>query len=99
MSALATGTQVRVRSLFPPGHCRTPWYTRGRNGTVIGIADHQPDPEALAYGRRPDEKLPVYRVRFLQRELWPDYAGAAGDAVVVDLFGPWLEPMAVEERP
>jgi len=45
------GAVVRVRALFPPGHCRTPHYTRGRCGTVLGVADHQPNPEALAYGR------------------------------------------------
>ena len=93
MSArFAAGSRVRVSALFPPGHCRTPFYTRGRCGIVLGIADRQPNPEQLAYGRDGLPALPVYRVRFAQAELWPDYAGHAGDAVVVDLFEPWLEP-------
>lgn len=94
MSAeLAAGTRVRVKRLFPPGHCRTPWYTRGHVGTVLGVVDRQPNPEELAYGRPGLPRLPVYRVRFAQAELWPDYAGNPADSVVVDLFGPWLEPV------
>lgn len=85
------GSKVRVKSLFPPGHCRTPFYTRGRRGTVLQVVDHEPNPEERAYGRPGSPHLPVYRVRFAQAELWPDYAGAKDDAVVVDLFEPWLE--------
>lgn len=96
MSALfAPGSRVRVKALHPPGHCRTPFYTRGRLGTVLGVIDHQPDPEALAYGRPGLPRLPVYRVRFDLAELWPESRGGKGDAVVVDLFAPWLE--AAEE--
>ena len=92
MSArFAEGTRVRVKALFPPGHCRTPFYARGRSGTVLGIADREPNPEEMAYGRR-TPPLPVYRVSFAQRELWPDYRGDAGDRVVIDIFEPWLEP-------
>jgi nitrile hydratase subunit beta len=87
---------VRVRALFPPGHCRTPYYTRGRCGTVLGLADHQPNPEELAYGRKRLPRLPVYRVRFACSELWLDPPGAAADAVIVDLFEPWLEPAVGE---
>jgi hypothetical protein len=86
------GCRVRVKALYPPGHCRTPFYTRGRVGTVLGVADHQPNPEELAYGRTGLPRLPVYRVRFAGTELWPAETVQSGDAVVVDLFEPWLEP-------
>jgi hypothetical protein len=33
-------------------------------------------------------------VRFRQVDLWPDYAGPAGDTAVVDIFAHWLEPEA-----
>jgi hypothetical protein len=92
------GARVRVSALYPPGHCRTPFYTRGRCGTVLGVADRQANPEQLAYGRDGLPVMPVYRVRFAQAELWPDYRGRDGDAVVVDIFEPWLEPLG-EERP
>ena len=99
MSArFGAGSRVLVSALHPPGHCRTPAYARGRCGVVLGIADRQPNPEQLAYGRNGLPALPVYRVRFAQAEPWPDYAGQAGDAVVIDLFEPWLEPVA-EGRP
>jgi nitrile hydratase subunit beta len=88
----APGDRVRVKRLFPPGHCRTPFYTRGQVGTVLGIADRQPSPEALAYGRDGLPAQPVYRVSFPQVALWPDYDGPADDTTVVDLFEPWLEP-------
>lgn len=86
----ASGQRVRVKTLHPPGHCRTPFYVRGRCGTVLGIADEQPNPEELAYGRPGLPRLPVYRVRFRRAELWPD-EGRHDDVVVVDLFEPWLE--------
>ena len=92
----AAGDRVRVKALFPPGHCRAPHYARGRTGSVLGTADVQPDPEELAYGRPGLPALPVYRVGFAQRELWPDYEGGPGDRVVVDVYEPWLEPAGEE---
>jgi len=92
------GARVRVRALHPPGHCRTPFYARGRCGVVLGVIDHQPDPEARAYGRDGLPPLAVYRVRFERAELWPNDEGGGRDAVVVDLFEPWLELAAEGTR-
>jgi nitrile hydratase len=86
------GARVRVRAAHPPGHVRTPWFVRGKAGEVLGLAAHDPNPEDMAYGRRDRPPVPVYRVRFGQRTLWPDYAGPAADSCVVDLFEHWLEP-------
>ena len=36
--------------------------------------------------------LPLYRVRFVQRQVWPDYAGAPGDTVDIEIYEHWLEP-------
>jgi nitrile hydratase len=52
----------------------------------------------LAYARSGLPAQPLYRVRFAQRELWPDYAGSPGDTVDVELYQHWLEP-AGEEHP
>ena len=89
----APGTSVRVKALHPPGHCRTPFYTRGRLGKVLHVVDHQPNPEDMAYGRPDRPLLPVYRVSFAAGELWPGESGGGGadDRVVVDIFEPWLE--------
>ena len=50
------------------------------------------NPEELAYGRDGQPPVPLYRVRFAQSVLWPDYAGPARDTLVVDLYEHWLEP-------
>ena len=31
-------------------------------------------------------------VRFLQKEVWPDYRGSAKDVLEVEIFQHWLEP-------
>jgi nitrile hydratase len=33
----------------------------------------------------------LYRVRFEQQELWPDYNGGARDSTMIDLYEHWLE--------
>ena len=39
--------------------------------------------------------LPLYRVRFRQKEVWPDYAGNGEDVLEVEIFQHWLEtPMS-----
>jgi nitrile hydratase len=87
----AIGQPVRVRVAFPPGHVRTPHYLRGRRGMVESIAGRFANPEELAYGRDGLPARALYRVRFRQTELWPDYAGAAADSAVVDIYEHWLE--------
>lgn len=96
-AAYGPGRRVRVKALAPPGHCRTPWYTRGRVGVIENLLDQEPDPEERAYGRPGLPALRVWQVSFAQHELWPDYAGPAHDRVLVGIFEPWLEPL--EEAP
>jgi Nitrile hydratase beta subunit, C-terminal len=89
--AFRVGQPVRVRAAFPPGHVRTPHYLRGRRGVVESIAGRFANPEELAYGRDGRPARALYRVRFRQTELWPDYAGPAIDSAVVDIYEHWLE--------
>ncbi|MBX6320319.1 MAG: nitrile hydratase subunit beta [Rhodospirillaceae bacterium] len=86
------GAPVRVRRADPPGHVRTPWYIRGRRGVVERVCGRFRNPEELAYGRSGEPVVPLYRVRFAQKEVWPDYAGPAHDTVDVDIYEHWLEP-------
>ena len=37
--------------------------------------------------------LPLYRVRFRQKDVWPDYAGSREDVLEVEIFQHWLEPV------
>ena len=87
------GDSVTVRRAYPPGHLRTPNYIRGHSGTVERICGSFPNPEELAYGRSGLPVRPLYRVRFVQRLVWPDYAGADGDTVDIEIYEHWLEPL------
>ena len=91
--AFAVGQRVRVRRAYPPGHVRTPHFVRGRQGVIEGVAGHFANPEELAYGRNGLPRRALYRVRFSQSDLWPDYRGAAADTAVVDILEHWLEPV------
>lgn len=80
------GARVRVRLAHPRGHVRTPFYLRGKVGVVERALGVFRNPEELAYGRSGEPRQPLYRVRFFQRELWPDYAGRDADTVDVDIY-------------
>jgi hypothetical protein len=86
------GERVMVRNAYPIGHVRTPHYVRGKRGVIERLCGAFANPEELAYARSGQPLQPLYRVRFLQRDLWPDYAGAAGDVVEVEIYQHWLEP-------
>ncbi|MCX7962837.1 MAG: nitrile hydratase subunit beta [Burkholderiales bacterium] len=83
---------MRVRAAYPLGHVRTPFYVRGRTGEIERLCGVFANPEELAQMRSGEPKQPLYRVRFRQTELWPDYRGPAHDVVEVELYQHWLEP-------
>lgn len=85
------GEKVRVRSAAPIGHVRTPWYIRGRTGFIERLCGCFPNPEEIAYVRTGLPAQPLYRVRFFQGELWPDYSGLPSDCLDVDVYQHWLE--------
>jgi len=87
----AAGEAVAVREAYPLGHVRTPFYARGKRGVVERICGFYPNPEERAYARSGLPKEPLYRVRFRQSDLWPDYAGAGGDTVDIEIYQHWLE--------
>lgn len=89
MSRFKIGDPVKVRAKYPPGHARSPWFTRGHRGRIVQVAGPYANAEELAYGR-PGAPEPLYRVRFRQQELWPDYRGATRDTLVVDIYEHWL---------
>jgi nitrile hydratase len=81
-----------VRRAYPPGHVRTPYYIRGKTGVVERVCGCFANPEELAYGRNGLPVRPLYRVRFAQDRVWPDYAGGTGDTVDIEIYEHWLEP-------
>lgn len=83
--------RVRVLKAAPLGHVRTPWYIRGHTGVVERICGAFANPEELAYARPGEPRVPLYRVRFVQKEVWPDYAGREDDVIEIEIFEHWLE--------
>jgi nitrile hydratase len=90
---LAPGARVRILDLGKPGHVRTPCYARDKFGTIDRYCGTFENPENRAYGRVGRERIPLYRVRLMQRDLWPDYDGADGDSLVLEIYEHWLQPM------
>ena len=87
------GERVRVRKVDAPGHIRTPHYVRGKTGVIERFVGHFRNPEELAYGRSGLPMCALYRVRFLQSHVWPDYRGGANDTLDIDLYEHWLQPV------
>ena len=84
------GDRVTVRQTSLPGHVRTPVYIRGKSGVIERTLPVFPDPEERAYGRAGLPGRRLYRVRFPQNEVWPDYAGSPADTVDIELYEHWL---------
>jgi len=85
------GDRVRVKRSFPPGHRRTPYYIRGKLGIVERVCGAFPNPEELAYGFDGKPERVLYRVKFKQADVWPDYAGPERDALELEIYEHWLE--------
>ncbi len=85
------GERVKVMKAYPLGHIRTPYYIRGCSGVIERICGAFPNPEELAQMRSGLPAQPLYRVRFAQSEVWPDYRGARADTIDVEIFQHWLD--------
>ena len=85
------GDRVRVLKVDAPGHIRTPYYVRGLEGEIERFVGYFRNPEELAYGRGGEPLRALYRVRFVQSQVWPDYHGTAADTLDIDLYEHWLE--------
>jgi len=86
------GDRVAIKRAFPPGHRRTPYYIRGKEGVIERICGAFPNPEELAYGFDGEPAKVLYRVRFQQKHVWPDYKGPARDIIEMEIFEHWLAP-------
>ena len=93
----ARGNRVRVMDRVHSGHMRTPAYVRGKAGEVIRVVGPMLNPEQLAYGYSGVPGKMLYRVRFRQKDLWPDYAGSQRDTLEIELYEHWLAPSAEEK--
>ena len=85
------GDKVRVIKAYPLGHIRTPFYIRGHTGTIERYCGAFPNPEELAQMRDGQPPVPLYRVKFRQQDVWPDYRGGPNDVLEVEIYQHWLE--------
>lgn len=91
--ALPAGTPVVIRKQPPEAHCRTPFYLRGVKGEIAEVRGRFRDPSLLAFHKPGLPMRVLYRVRFKQKDVWPDYTGGPNDTVVADIFEYWIDPI------
>ena len=92
----AVGQVVRVRrnerraTQWRRPHLRTPGYIFGATGIIERHCGAFNDPSLLAYGATPDTQH-LYRVRFLQKDVWPEVQAESLDELDVEIYESWLE--------
>lgn len=88
--AFAIGAKIRTRNINPTGHTRLPRYARGKPGEIVAVHGAHVFPDSNAHGQGEDPQW-LYTVRFTARDLW---GKDARDAVMIDLWEPYLEAIA-----
>jgi nitrile hydratase subunit beta len=91
--ALPVGTSIIIRKQPPEIHCRTPFYLRGVKGEIAEVRGRFRDPSLLAFHKPGLPMRVLYRVRFKQKDVWPEYKGGPNDTVVADIFEHWIDPI------
>lgn len=66
-------------------------YIRGKAGRIERVLPEFLNPEQEAYGKNAGTAVRLYRVTFDQRHIWPDYSGAPGDSLEIEMYEHWLE--------
>ncbi len=82
---------VRVKSWYPPGHVRAPYYLRGKCGVIERSLGLTGNPEQLAYGHD-SERKELLRVRFTMADIWGQESERSSDTLDAEIFEHWLEP-------
>ena len=96
LPAFAPGDRVRIVDLGKPGHVRTPFYVREKTGAIESYCGAFENPEERGYGRVGLGRIPLYRVRFDQQDLWPGYDGSERDRLILEIYQHWLRPAKEE---
>lgn len=86
------GDLVRVLNLNKSGHIRTPHYVRDKPGEIVELCGFYLNPEDLSVGNTGGPAMPLYRVLFRQKDLWPDYRGSPADTLCIEIYDHWLAP-------
>jgi nitrile hydratase len=92
--------QIQEENIFTKWckpHIRTPGYIFGMIGVVESYAGQFPDAEQQGWGVSNVINQHVFRVRLLQKDIWPDYHGNDADTVDVEVFQNWLKKSSKED--
>ena len=98
MKRFSDRDRVKVLALGKEGHVRIPHYVRNQIGHVIGYCGTYLNPEDLAVGNTSGRAVDLYRVAFLQRQLWPDDAIPAQDTLIIEIYDHWLRSVKETEN-
>jgi len=77
-------------------HLRTPRYIQNKTGCIESFAGKHKNPELQSL-RIPHDPVNLYRVRFLQLDLWP-HGEAEHDTVDIELMEHWLQRADCKEH-
>jgi len=90
--AIRPGDAVRVRAADVDHHHRTPWFVKGKSGTVRLVHGAFLNPESRAHGGDGLPRRRLCQVEFRQRDIWgARYRGRDDDILVADIYEQWLE--------
>lgn len=84
------GDRVQVLDLDLEGHVRTPFYIRGKAGTVTQFCGFFLNPENLSVGNTSGPVYPLYRISFAMNDLWPGYEHSNEDELCIEVYDHWL---------
>jgi nitrile hydratase len=90
--AFEEGDRIRVKNIHPGGHTRCPWYIRRARGEIDEVHGTFVLPDANAHGEG-EAPEPVYSVRFDTEELWGEDYAEDNEALYIDLWESYLEPI------
>ena len=93
------GAVVEVLDLPISGHIRTPRYVRHRRGEVVQFCGCFLNPEQLSVGDTSGPAVPLYRVRFRMKDLWPEHLGDDADSLCIEIYDHWLAAMTTPQQP
>jgi nitrile hydratase len=86
------GDAVEVLDLGKSGHVRTPHYVRHRRGEILQFCGYFLNPEQLSVGDVSGPLVPLYRVRFRMKDLWPGEVRSGDDMLCIEIYDHWLSP-------
>lgn len=89
---------VRVSTMMPPGHIRTPAYLRGKTGEIERHLGPFGNPEQQAYGLK-GEPVALLRVRFTMAEVWGPEAENPQDTLDAEIYAHWLTKVEPPNAP